>query len=103
MGNWIKPVTHFIGCLCAKIFKNFLKNNGLFYLLIADVWHTDDLCDFLPSQISKYKLTNDEPAIDIYVISNGVHTDFVLPTVSSQMNWTSVFDPSPKTAWRITG
>ncbi|WP_264684601.1 DUF2459 domain-containing protein [Moraxella bovis] len=86
-----------------KFLKICLKTMGYFISLLLTYGILMTCATFLPSQISKYKLTNDEPAIDIYVISNGVHTDFVLPTVSSQMNWTSVFDPSPKTAWRITG
>jgi uncharacterized protein (TIGR02117 family) len=36
------------------------------------------------------------PAADIeaYVVSNGVHTDLVLPVRSERIDWTTVFDPA---------
>lgn len=32
--------------------------------------------------------------VSIYLLSNGVHTDFVLPTVNKQKDWTHTFDPA---------
>lgn len=38
--------------------------------------------------------TNVQPAtIDAYISSNGVHTDFIFPTHTSQMDWTTIFRP----------
>ena len=40
---------------------------------------------------------NFEPApngIKIYVVSNGVHTDIVVPTVTDQIDWTEFLDPT---------
>ena len=34
-----------------------------------------------------------ESGIDIAVCSNGVHTDFVLPVKSAEMDWSSAFPP----------
>lgn len=30
---------------------------------------------------------------DIFIVSNGVHTDFVLPMVNDHMDWRTIFDP----------
>jgi uncharacterized protein (TIGR02117 family) len=32
-----------------------------------------------------------EEGIDIFIVSNGVHTDFVLPMINDQMNWSNLF------------
>lgn len=34
------------------------------------------------------------PAVEAYVVSNGVHTDVVLPVRSAAIDWTTVFPPS---------
>ena len=36
----------------------------------------------------------DPNGIEIFVISNGVHTDIAVPAVSAQKDWTELFDPS---------
>lgn len=33
----------------------------------------------------------EEPEIDIYILSNGVHTDIVVPTSNTTMNWQTLF------------
>lgn len=49
------------------------------------------------------------PAVEAYVISNGVHTDLVLPVRSTRIDWTAVFDPGqfghmpPDTAFVAVG
>ncbi|MDO4427419.1 MAG: TIGR02117 family protein [Moraxella sp.] len=62
---------------------------------------------FLPSQLSQ-PTTNNEPTLDIYLISNGIHTDFVLPTTTPMHDWTQTFLPThtkngQKDAWTPIG
>ncbi|MBR9998000.1 MAG: TIGR02117 family protein [Cyclobacteriaceae bacterium] len=38
--------------------------------------------------------TQPENGTDIFIRSNGVHTDFVLPMVNDHMDWRSYFDPA---------
>lgn len=76
-----------------RFFKYTLKSITYLFILLLVYGILMSVATFLPSRFGDYQV-NDTRLIDIYVISNGVHTDFVLPTVSSQMNWTSVFDPS---------
>lgn len=50
------------------------------------------LVGFLLSSIT---VEAEEPALDevaVYILTNGVHTDFVVPTVTDQRNWFEVFD-----------
>ncbi|GEC71874.1 hypothetical protein FFL01_14130 [Flavobacterium flevense] len=48
-----------------------------FYLLIA----------YLLSKITVDKEADTQPEVEIYILTNGVHTDIVMPTVSEQMDW----------------
>lgn len=41
----------------------------------------------LPARIPFIKEPEQKGEVDIYVLSNGVHTDLVLPATSSQMDW----------------
>jgi uncharacterized protein (TIGR02117 family) len=34
-----------------------------------------------------------EEGVDIFIVSNGVHTDFVMPMVNDHMNWRNLFNP----------
>lgn len=36
----------------------------------------------------------DPNGVEIFVISNGIHTDIVVPAVSEQQDWTRLFDPA---------
>ncbi|MEM8860169.1 MAG: DUF2459 domain-containing protein [Chloroflexota bacterium] len=36
----------------------------------------------------------DPNGIEIFIISNGVHTDIAVPTVTDQKDWTEMFDPA---------
>ncbi|MEM9777316.1 MAG: DUF2459 domain-containing protein [Chloroflexota bacterium] len=40
------------------------------------------------------EFVEDPNGIEIYIISNGVHTDIVVPAVSDQKDWTQLFDPA---------
>lgn len=56
------------------------------YVIIMLIGH------FIPSQRHSHQNHTDE-SIEIYLISNGVHTDFVLPTKTAHMDWTTIFNP----------
>lgn len=76
-----KPIAYPIWAVIALI---------LFILIYVIIMATATL---LPSQFANHHINNDEQVIDIYVISNGVHTDFALPTKTDTHDWTSTFDP----------
>ncbi len=40
------------------------------------------------------RLPAPSPEVEAYVMSNGVHTDLVLPVRSARIDWTQVFDPA---------
>lgn len=52
------------------------------------------LGQILGTQIINTDFEPDPNGIEIYVLSNGVHTDIAVPTVTAQKNWTSFLDPS---------
>lgn len=63
---------------------------------------------FLPSQLGRHTLADNEPTLEIYLISNGVHTDFVFPTSTPMHDWTKTFHPihtknGRKDAWTQIG
>ncbi|WP_066804123.1 TIGR02117 family protein [Moraxella oblonga] len=76
----------------SKFIKIILKTIGYFatVLLIYGVLMT--CATFLPSQLTTLPYSDD--MIDVYVLSNGVHTDFVLPTTHQLMDWTTIFHPN---------
>lgn len=76
-----------------KFLKISLKTIGYFIAILLMYGVLMTCATFLPSQFTNPP-HSDESTIDIYVISNGVHTDFVLPTANHQINWASVFDPN---------
>ncbi len=41
--------------------------------------------------VNKKAIQKDE--VEVFIYSNGVHTDIVMPTVSSQIDWRDVFSP----------
>lgn len=42
---------------------------------------------YLLSKITVEKEANTKPEVEIYILTNGVHTDIIMPTVSEQMDW----------------
>lgn len=63
-----------------KIFKILGVLIGLIVLYI--------LCALLLPMIPiKAEATNDPKVVEAYLLTNGVHTDIVVPTVSDQMDW----------------
>lgn len=51
---------------------------------------------FFGSAISTYPIQEQEE-VNIYVLSNGVHTDIVVPTIHETMNWNDYFPPKNTT------
>ncbi len=69
-----------------KILKKLLKYFGLFVGLIV-VWA---IVATLCSYVTINGETNDKPEIPIYILTNGVHTDIVMPSKSNNKDWTKV-------------
>ncbi|MFA9187821.1 TIGR02117 family protein [Flavobacterium sp. FBOR7N2.3] len=55
----------------------FLLGLVLLYVIIA----------YLLSLITIEKEANTKPEVEIYILTNGVHTDIVMPTKSDQIDW----------------
>ena len=66
-----------------KSFKIILKSVLIFLGLIF--FYLLTAC--LLSKITVEKEANTKPEVEIYILTNGVHTDIVMPTVSEQMDW----------------
>ncbi|MEO8535742.1 MAG: TIGR02117 family protein [Flavobacterium sp.] len=66
-----------------KIFKILLKSILvflgfiLFYVLLS----------YLLSKITIDKETDTKPEVEIFILTNGVHTDIVMPTKNDQIDW----------------
>lgn len=76
-----------------KLIVSALLKTILSVLLIGVAYF---LCAFTLPKIPIYTQTQPttEPHIDVYVISNGVHTDVALPSNSIIKNWESIFSRS---------
>jgi uncharacterized protein (TIGR02117 family) len=67
-----------------KILKVFLRVVAGFIAFVALYF----LAAFILSRISvSREQTSDAPVIAIYILTNGVHTDIVVPIKNDQMNW----------------
>ncbi len=70
-----------------KILKSLLKFIGilvgvlLFYLAVAQV------LSMIPVKAEK---TSDPKTVDVYLFTNGVHTDIVVPVRSEEMDWSTM-------------
>lgn len=51
------------------------------------------LAHFIPNQFNHHTLNQYDSNIDIYIVSNGVHSDFILPTQTAHIDWTHIFNP----------
>lgn len=78
----------------AKFLKIALKSIAYFIATLLIYGVLMSCATFLPSQMREHTLAHDEPSVEIYVVSNGVHADFVLPTTTGDVDWTVVFDPA---------
>lgn len=55
----------------------FLLGLILLYVIVA----------YLLSKITIEKEADTKPEVEIFILTNGVHTDIVMPTISEQMDW----------------
>lgn len=66
-----------------KIFFNYL---GIFLLIVISYGFLVTLLSFIP--VNSNQFTIDEPKVDIFILSNGVHTDIVVPAKNDYYDWT---------------
>lgn len=66
-----------------KVFKILLKSILLFlgFILLYIA------ASYLLSKITINKEENTKPEVEIFILTNGVHTDIVVPTKNDQMDW----------------
>ena len=69
-----------------KILKKILKYFGVFLLTLIVYGLLVTLLSYVP--INTNRDTTDEPKVDIYILSNGVHTDVVVPVKNEFCDWT---------------
>jgi len=70
-----------------RIFKGVLIFVGVILLYL--------LTTFILSKITVNKEASASSNITIYILTNGVHTDIVVPTITDQENWSSKIDFLP--------
>ena len=68
-----------------RLIKKTLKYIGLFFLALITYGLLVSLLSFIP--VNSDKLSNDEPKVDIFILSNGVHTDIVVPVKNDTYDW----------------
>lgn len=68
-----------------KIIVHIIRKIGIGIVLFISIYF---LAAFILSRISVAKEKNTKEEIFIYVKSNGVHTDIVMPARNEQMDWT---------------
>lgn len=56
------------------------------------LWYS--LFSAVMSWIGVNKNLTDKAEVPIYILTNGVHTDIVVPTVNEQMDWRTIFPPA---------
>ena len=68
-----------------KTIKKIFKYIGLFLLALITYGLLVSLLSFIPVNI--IHSVNYEPKIEIYILSNGVHTDIVVPVKNDTFDW----------------
>jgi len=68
--------------------KRFLKYASRFSLVLSALIALYFLLAFCLSRITVNANPVNKPEVAIYIMTNGVHTDIVMPAVSDQINWT---------------
>lgn len=71
--------------------KNLLKNIFLFFILIFSLILIFFLSEFILSRVSNDYKTYSNLEYEIYLKSNGVHTDIVLPLDNNIIYWAKLF------------
>ncbi len=75
-----------------KLLKYFFRIIGVFFLLII-IYFIDAIClSVIPANADFRECKKD--AIEIYILTNGVHTDLVLPIKNEFKDWSKSVDPS---------
>lgn len=67
-----------------KILKNILKAVGILLGIVLVYALFGYLLPYIPVSAEK---TNDPKTVDIYILTNGVHTDLVVPVVNDIYDW----------------
>jgi uncharacterized protein (TIGR02117 family) len=83
-----------------KFFRWPLKIIGIFFLLIV-IYFVSAFVLSVISVNSGFKQP-EKDAVTIYILTNGVHTDLVLPFQNEQMNWNEYVNPSETTSGKTT-
>ena len=68
-----------------KTIKKFFKYIGLFLLALITYGLIVSLLSFIPVNANQFAI--DEPKVDIFILSNGVHTDIVVPVKNDTFDW----------------
>lgn len=68
--------------------KRLLKYTARFSLFLIVLIGIYFLLAFCLSRITLNRHPVNKPEIAIYIMTNGVHTDIVMPAISDQINWT---------------
>ena len=68
--------------------KRFLKYLGQFALLLITLIGIYFLSAFCLSRITVNAKPSNTKEVTIYIMTNGVHTDIVMPAVNNEINWT---------------
>ena len=69
-----------------KIIKKTFKYIGIFLLTLVSYGIIVTLLSYIP--VNSYQLPIKEPKVDIFILSNGVHTDIVVPAKNEFCDWT---------------
>lgn len=69
-----------------KTIKKTFKYIGIFFLTLIAYGFLVTLMSYVT--INDKETTNEEPKVDIYILSNGVHTDIVVPVKNDCYDWT---------------
>ena len=68
-----------------KTIKKIFKFIGIFLFALIFYGLLVTLLSFIPVNSNQFAI--DEPKVDIFILSNGVHTDIVVPVKNEYYNW----------------
>ena len=68
-----------------KTIKKIFKYIGLFLLILISYGIIVTLLSYIT--VNDNQLPTEEPKVDIYILSNGVHTDIVVPVKNDTFDW----------------
>lgn len=91
MPFWGYPITHFVLTTDPTPFsmnKRFLKYAGRFTFIFIALIAFYFLMAFGLSRITVNAKPKNKPEVTIYILSNGIHTDIVMPATNPAIDWT---------------